>query len=119
MKGMVSEAAMSSKGLPKKKDKAGTQVGSKETTPSSDREVRWQVVAVAQGLAEAAIIRGRLESEGILARVQQEPAGAAIGLTVGLLGQVKVLVPEPLVDAALELLNGRDEEAMEDSPDPD
>jgi hypothetical protein len=76
-----------------------------ETTPGRDQEVRWEVVAVANGQPDAAIIRGRLEAEGIAARVQQEPAGAAIGLTVGLLGQVRVLVPEPLVESALEILN--------------
>ena len=66
--------------------------------------MRWEVVAVANGLAEAAIIQGRLESEGIPARVHQESAGVAIGLTVGLLGQAKVLVPEPLAEQALEVL---------------
>jgi hypothetical protein len=54
---------------------------------------------------KAAIIRGRLETEGIPARIQQEPAGVVIGLTTGLLGQAKVLVPEPLVDQALEILS--------------
>jgi len=85
-----------------------------ETTPKKEQKVRWEVVAVVNGLAEAAIIQGRLESEGIPARVHQEPAGVAIGLTVGLLGQAKVFVPEPLVETALDILSqpgqGLDEE---------
>jgi hypothetical protein len=102
---MVTEAALpSGELLPKTgKDEAAEKAG--ETTPGKEQPVRWEVVAVANGQADAAIIRGRLEADGIPAQVQQEPAGAAIGLTVGRLGQVKVLVPEPLVEAALDILN--------------
>ncbi len=76
-----------------------------ETTPGGEQEVRWEIVAVAQGLAEASIISGRLETEGIPTRVYQEPAGVAIGLTVGRLGEAQVLVPEPLAEQALSILN--------------
>jgi hypothetical protein len=102
---MVTEAALPAGGLLPRtgEDKVTETAG--ETTPNDDQEVRWEVVAVAHGLAEAAIIRGRLEFEGIPARVHQEPAGVAIGLTVGLLGQARVLVPEPLAERALEILN--------------
>jgi hypothetical protein len=101
---MVTEAALPSGNvLPKAGQEEITVAG--ETTPPKDQEVRWEVVAVANGLAEAAIIRGRLEAEGIRAQVHQEPAGVAIGLTLGLLGQAKVLVPEPMVENALDILN--------------
>lgn len=114
---MVTEAAMpEGKLLPLTgREKAGEAAG--ETTPRDEREVRWEVVAVGRGLAEAAIIRGRLESEGIPAQVQQEPAGVAIGLTVGLLGQAKVLVPEPLAEQALEILNRPYQELEDDEDD--
>jgi hypothetical protein len=116
---MVSEAAFpSGEFLPKreqsKANKSSEAAG--ETTPGGDREVRWEVVALAQGQADAAIICGRLEIEGIPARIQQEPAGAVLGLTVGLLGQVKVLVPEPLVQQALEILSAPVQE-MDDEED--
>jgi hypothetical protein len=102
---MVTEAALPSDSrFSAAEDRSREAEATGETTPGRDQEVRWEVVAVANGQPEAAIIRGRLEAEGIAARVQQEPAGAVIGLTVGLLGQVKVLVPEPLVDSALEVL---------------
>jgi hypothetical protein len=96
-------------------EKASETAG--ETTPGDEKEVRWEVVAVTNGLTEAAIIRGRLESEGIPARVHQEPAGVAIGLTLGLLGQAKVLVPEPLAEQALEILSQSNQQWEEDERD--
>ncbi len=85
-----------------------TGAATQETTPGGDREARWKVVAVAQGLAQASIISGRLETEGLPTRVQREPAGVAIGLTIGLLGEARVLVPEPLAEQALDILSGAD-----------
>ncbi len=111
---MVSEAAFPSDELFSRAKRNGVTADARETTPGKDREVRWEVVAFAQGLAEAAIIQGRLETEGIPARVHQEPAGTAIGLTMGLLGQAKVLVPEPLVESALDILNQSGQEEIEE-----
>lgn len=102
---MVTEAALPSGDILPKADRKESTEAAGETTPGKDHKVQWEVVANAHGLAEAAIIRGRLETESIPARVHQEPAGTALGLTVGLLGEVKVLVPAPLVERALEILN--------------
>ncbi len=88
---------------PQRETRAGEAAG--ETTPGQEEPVRWRAVATANGLAEAAIIQGRLESEGIPAQIHQEPAGVAIGLTLGLLGQAQVLVPEPLAEQAERILN--------------
>lgn len=88
-----------------------------ETTPGGEKPVRWQVVAVAHGLAEAAIIQGRLEFEGIPARVHQEAVGVVYGLTVGPLGQAEVLAPEALAEQAMDVLS--EETAELDDPDPD
>ncbi|RME45147.1 MAG: hypothetical protein D6796_10880 [Caldilineae bacterium] len=75
-----------------------------ETTAGGRESVRW--VAVAENLQplEANIVRGRLESADIPAMVYQEAIGAVMGLTVGPLGSAKVLVPEPVVEAALAIL---------------
>jgi hypothetical protein len=54
--------------------------------------------------AEAHVLAARLQSEGIGAWVHQEPSGSAFGITVGLLGELKVLVAERDYDAALALL---------------
>ncbi len=74
-----------------------------ETTPGGEEPVRWVSVGVFAPV-EAAIIAGRLESEGIPAVTQQEAVGAALGLTVGPLGSARVLVPEPLAEQALAIL---------------
>jgi hypothetical protein len=114
---MVTEAALPGGNLLPLAGGEKSNEAAGEKTPSDEQGVRWEVVAVTQGLAQAAIIRGRLESEGIPAQVQQEPAGVALGLTVGLLGQAKVLVPEPLVEQALEILNQPNQEVVDDEED--
>ena len=76
-----------------------------ETTQGRAEETRWIVVGVNLNPAEAAIIKSRLDSEGIPAVVQQEAIGLVFGLTVGPLGSAKVLVPEPLVEKALDILS--------------
>lgn len=74
------------------------------TTPGGGREVRWEVVTKTAGLAPAEIIVGRLQAEGIPARAWQEGAGQAFGLTVGLLGDGYVIVPESYLDQARAIL---------------
>jgi hypothetical protein len=75
-----------------------------ETTPGGREPARWVAVGVNFNPAEAAIIKGRLESEDIPAIVQQEAVGVVFGLTVGPLGAAKVLVPESLAERALAIL---------------
>jgi hypothetical protein len=111
---MVAEAAFPAGDELSKADREVIEVTG-ETTPGKAQEVRWGVVAVVNGLAQAAILQGRLQTEGIPARVHQEPAGVALGLTVGALGEAEVLVPEPLVEEALRILNQPPEE-LEDDP---
>jgi hypothetical protein len=53
---------------------------------------------------EAQIMKGRLESEGIPVLLSYESAGLVYGLTVDGLGEVKVMVPEHLVEEAKEIL---------------
>lgn len=114
---MVTEAAFSKGDVMPQRDEKDTTEATGETTRGGDEKVRWEVVAVANGLAQAAIIQGRLEAEGIPARIHQEPAGVAIGLTVGTLGQAKVLVPEPMAEQALRILEEPDQEPEEGEED--
>lgn len=74
-----------------------------ETTPGGHVPARWAAVGTFSP-AEAAIIKGRLESQDIPAVIQQEAVGKVIGLTVGPLGSARVLVPESLLDQALAVL---------------
>jgi hypothetical protein len=66
------------------------------------------VVYTTAGRGPAGIIQEMLISSGIPATTSQEGAGAAYGLTVGPLGMVDILVPEPYAADARRLL-----EAME------
>jgi hypothetical protein len=87
-----------------------------ETTPGGEQPVRWVVIGV-YNPGEAAIIKGRLESEDIPAVVQQEAVGSVLGLTVGPLGSARVLVPEPLVEQAAAILEQTFEVAGEGEED--
>jgi Putative prokaryotic signal transducing protein len=75
-----------------------------KTTPGDEESPRWVVVAIVSFL-EAEVMRGKLESEGIPCLLQREAAGSVFGITIGPLGEVRVLVPEPLADRAYDLLN--------------
>jgi len=76
-----------------------------ESGQGDDREIRWKVVAKTAGITPATIIADRLLTEGIMARAWQEGAGQALGLTVGLLGNGYVAVPEEKVQEAEKILN--------------
>ncbi len=79
----------------------------------------WLVVLTTQGVMEATMIAERLRSLGIPAIVHNEPLGAIYGLTIGPLGEAKVLVPESFFDRASEALDDGsqsldDDELLED-----
>lgn len=63
------------------------------------------VVLTTFDVMEAHIVAGRLKSEGIDALVSQEPAGSALGITFGLLGEVKVAVLAADYEAAMAILD--------------
>ena len=89
-------------GASKVDKQADEQAG--ETTGGDDEPVKWVPVATAMGHIEANLIAGRLQSEGIPARISQEAAGAALGLTIGMF-QIRVLVPEAMAQQALLILS--------------
>lgn len=64
----------------------------------------WVVVSYPKTPAEASIVKGLLESEGIPVFVQQEAIGKVYGMTLDGLGQIKILVPAERKDEAEKLL---------------
>ena len=54
----------------------------------------WVAVMTTNNPAQATILRGLLEAQGVAARLLQEPAARALGLQMGPLGQIHLLVPE-------------------------
>jgi hypothetical protein len=69
---------------------------------SDQQDVNLEVVYRAAGQLEAHIIKGKLESEGIPALLQYE--SEVFGLTVDGMGEVRILVPEPQVEKAREVI---------------
>jgi hypothetical protein len=75
-----------------------------EATRGGEEPVKWVVIRANLSPGEAVVIRGRLESEGIPAVVQQEALGAVLWLTVGPLGSARALVPEDRLEEAEAIL---------------
>jgi len=67
--------------------------------------VLWEAVAAASGMAQANIIAGRLETEGISTRLHYEAAGAIYAITIDGLGEVRILVPVVDWERAKEVLS--------------
>jgi len=72
---------------------------------------KWVVVYKAAGMVNAQIILGRLQTEGIPARLQYETIGViSYSLDVDGLGEVRIFVPESSANAAKEILTQRFDE---------
>jgi hypothetical protein len=70
----------------------------------TEKSVGLTTVYVAEGMLRAIVVQGALESAGIPVMLNYESASAAIPLTVGKIGQVKVMVPSEWAEEAKELL---------------
>lgn len=81
------------------------------------------VVYHAMGMLEAEAVKGSLETSGIPALLDYESLGRTLGITIGGLGEVRVLVPIDRAEDARELLRepieGEDDDEEEDQADPE
>jgi hypothetical protein len=77
------------------------------------KEIIPVTVYIAQGQLQANVIKARLECEGIPVILQYESLGIVFGMTVDGLGEVKVMVPEPLEARARAILSEADEAGEE------
>ncbi|MDT8380768.1 MAG: DUF2007 domain-containing protein [Brevefilum sp.] len=71
-------------------------------------------VYTTEGQLEAEMVKGFLEAQGLNVTLSQESIGRTLGLSAGRLGQVKVLVPESQVTAAVDLLEAMERGDFED-----
>ena len=82
-----------------------------------------EVVYHAHGMLEAEAVKGRLEASDIPAMLDYESLGRTLGITIGGLGDVRILVPSDRAADARELLrepiDGEDDEEDEGDPKPD
>ncbi len=65
----------------------------------------WREVCRVGGLNIAHVIVGRLEADGIPARLRYEAAGAIYAITIDGLGEVTIVVPEREWERAREILS--------------
>lgn len=71
-------------------------------------EKNWMVICRAAGLVNGQIISGRLQADGIPARLQYETIGViSCSLDVDGLGEVQVFVPQAYAHRAKEVLKQR------------
>jgi hypothetical protein len=68
-------------------------------------EEKWEVASTASGMTNANIVMGRLQTEGIPARLKYEAVGAIYAITIDGLGEVAILVPVSYVEKAREVLS--------------
>lgn len=69
--------------------------------PKSD----WVVVDTVNGSLNAELLRGLLQAQGIEVLLSQEGAGRALGLEVGLMGDIDILVNSDDVPEARKLID--------------
>lgn len=73
-------------------------------------------VYTASGQLEAEMVKTFLESRDVPVVLNQESIGRTLGLSAGYLGEVKVLVPEPLAEKASEFLSAMENGEFIDLP---
>jgi hypothetical protein len=81
-----------------------------EAGKGDDEPVPWVPVLAVFNMAQAALAIARLRDEGIPAQLRHEAASTAIPVNVGILGMVDVVVPEPMAEKALMILDTDEEE---------
>jgi hypothetical protein len=69
---------------------------------SDQGDVKLERVHTAHGQLQAHVIKGKLETEGIPVLLQYESQVFAV--TVDGMGEVRILVPEPLAERAREII---------------
>ena len=77
----------------------------------------WIAVYITHNLPEAHIILGKLRAYEIHAMIHQEAGAAAIGITLGNLGEIKVLVSPADYERAHEVLFAAPADQIEASND--
>lgn len=77
----------------------------------------WMIVYSTNDEADAHIVAGHLEVEGIKSFIQREAVGGIIGITYGALGSVNVVVNPADYDRALSIIEPDELYALSDDND--
>ncbi|MEO0562624.1 MAG: DUF2007 domain-containing protein [Chloroflexota bacterium] len=68
------------------------------------QEPDWTVVYMTPHYSEAHMIAGKLQSAGIEPYVHSQPGASALGITLGVMGNISVLVRPSDYDQAMHLI---------------
>jgi hypothetical protein len=82
-------------------------------------EQSWEKIGEAAGELQAEIYKGLLEAQGIPVVLSQEGAGRVFGLSVGLMGEVDILVPTHMVAQAQQVLDDYERGKFDSTGEPD
>lgn len=86
----------------------------KRNLPQKNNDNKWMVVYITYDLQDAHIVSGRLKHEGIPNFVHTQAGAGAMGITVGLLGEIQVVVRPEDYDLAEFILFGDDDDEPDD-----
>ena len=78
---------------------------------------QWIAIAITHSLPEAHILAGKLGAHDIPTMIHQEAGAAAIGITLGNLGEIKLLVAPGDVESAEAILYPDADAELEASTD--
>lgn len=78
---------------------------------------QWIAAHITHNLQEAHILLGKLRAHSVPAMIHQEAGATALGITLGNLGEVKILVSPADIDQAIELLHPDHKDEIEPSND--
>ena len=78
---------------------------------------QWIAVFITNNLPEAHIVLGKLQANDVPAMLHQEAGAAALGITLGNLGEVKILVSPGDVERAEALIFADQHEQIEANND--
>jgi hypothetical protein len=92
-------------GGPRRISRDSTEEAEAEGNGGDDEPEPWVPVLTVFDRVQATIITARLQDEGIPAHIRQESASSVFPVTVGILGEIDVMVPKLMEEKALALID--------------
>lgn len=92
-------------------------MSSKNLASQPDKRPKWMIVHITHDINVAHIISGRLKHEGIENVLDHMAGRSAIGITIGSMGEIRILVHEKDYDLALDILDPEEPEVLSEDND--
>ncbi len=83
--------------------------------PNASGSPQWLAVYITHNAPEAHIVLGKLKAQGLPAMLHQEAGASALGITLGNLGEIKILVAPADFARAQSLIARQSQEALEET----